>query len=124
MAEAVVHRPSSADIRLDRQLIASLLLSPFAVLTNTIVGYTVSHWVCDVNRKTTDYIVCLCDLAICVLAAALAVSALRKLPRADETQPELGRRRFMAVLGILLSAFAALVVIAGALATLTVQPCD
>ncbi len=124
MPEALVHKRTDTDKRLDRQLIASLSLSSFAALANTIVGYTVSHWVCDVNRKTTDYIVCAIDFAICVLAAALAATALRQLPKADETEPELGRRRFMAKLGLVLSALAALVVIAGLLATLTVQPCD
>jgi archaellum biogenesis protein FlaJ (TadC family) len=124
MPEALVNRPSPAAVRLDRQLIASLMLSPFAVLANTIVGYTVAHWVCDVNRKTTDYIVCAIDLAICVLAAVLAFTALRQLPKADDSQPQVGRRRFMAVLALMLSALAAIVVIAGTLATLTVQPCD
>jgi hypothetical protein len=124
MPEALVHRSSPAAVRLDRQLIASLMLSPFAALANTIVGYTVAHWVCDVNRKTTDYIVCAFDLALCILAAMLAFTVLRQLPKADDTQPELGRRRFMAVLALLLSALAAIVVIAGTLATLTVDPCD
>ena len=127
MPEALVHKRSpedKRDKRLDRRLIASLFLSPLAALTNTIVGFTVSHWVCDVNRKTTDYVVCACDFAICVLAALLAFTVLRKLPLADDTQPETGRRRFMAKVGLALAAMAALVVVAGLLATLTVQPCD
>jgi hypothetical protein len=124
MPEASVHRSSSAEIRTDRQLLASLMLSPFAVLTNTIVGFTVAHWVCDVNRKTTDYIVCFCDLLLCVIAAGLSYTALQKLPAADDTQPEAGRRQFMAKLGLILAALAALIVIAGTIATSTVQPCD
>jgi hypothetical protein len=124
MPEALVQKRTDGDKRLDRQLIASLVLPLFAALANTIVGFTVSHWVCDVNRKTTDYIVCACDFAICALAAVLAATALRKLPQADETEPETGRRRFMAKLGLVLSALAALVVIAGLLATVTLQPCD
>lgn len=124
MPEALVHKPSSAEIWLDRQLLASLLLSPFAVLTNTIVGYTVSHWVCDVNRKRTDYLVCLVDLCLCLLAAGLSFAGLRKLPPADETQPQVGRRRFMAIVGLVLSAFSIVIVLAGTLAALTLQPCD
>ena len=124
MPEAVVHKSSPAEVRLDRQLLASLFLSSFAALANTIVGYTVSHWVCDVNHKRTDYLVCLCDLCLCLVAAWLSFSGLRKLPRADETRPEVGPRRFMAILGLVLAAFSVVIVIAGTLATLTLQPCD
>ncbi len=124
MPEALVHKSSPAEARLDRQLLASLLICPFAVLCNTIVGFTVSHWVCDVNHKRTDYLVCLIDLCLCLVAAWLSFAGLRRLPRADETQPELGRRRFMAILGLVLAGFSIIIVIAGTIATLTVQPCD
>jgi hypothetical protein len=124
MPEVLAHKSSPEEVRLDRQLLASLLLCPFAVLCNTIVGFTVSHWVCQVNHKRTDYLVCLCDLCICLLASALSLGGLRKLPRADETQPELGRRRFMAILGLVLAGFSIIIVLAGTLATLTLQPCD
>jgi hypothetical protein len=124
MPEALVHKPSPAEVRLDRQLLAGLLICPFAVLCNTIVGYTVSHWVCAVSHKRTDFLVCFCDLCLCLLAAWLSFAGLRKLPRADETQPELGRRRFMAILGLVLSAFSIIIVLAGTIATLTLQPCD
>jgi hypothetical protein len=124
MPEALVHRSSPQEVRLDRKLLASLLLSPFAILCNTIVGFTVSHWVCAVNHKRTDYIVCLCDLLLCLLAAWLSFAGLRILPASDETQPELGRRRFMAKLGLVLAGFGVIIVIAGTLAALTVQPCD
>jgi hypothetical protein len=124
MPEALVHKSSPAEVRLDRQLLAGVLICPFAVLSNTIVGFTVSHWVCDVNHKRTDYLVCLIDLCLCILAASLSIGGLRKLPQADETQPELGRRRFMAILGIVLAAFSIIIVIAGTIATITVQPCD
>lgn len=124
MPEALVHKPSPAELRLDRQLVAGLLISPFALLANTIVGYTVSHWVCVVNHKRTDYLVCAIDLCLCLAAAWLSFDGLRKLPRADETQPERGRRRFLAILGLSLAAFSIVVVLAGTIATLTLNPCD
>lgn len=124
MPEALVHKPSPGEVRLDRQLLASLFLCPFAVLVNTIVGYTVSHWVCVVNHKRTDYLVCFLDLCLCAVAAILSFAGLRKLPPADDTQPELGRRRFLAILGLVLAAFSVVVVLAGTLATLTLNPCD
>ena len=115
---------SASDRRIDRQLLASLLLSTLAAAINTIVGYTVAHWVCDVNRKTTGYIVSAVDLALCLLAALLAFTAQRQLSAGDDTHPELGRRRFMAKMGLILAAFAAVVVLAGTLAILTLHPCD
>jgi hypothetical protein len=124
MLEALVHKSSPEHIRLDRKLIASLLLCPFAVLTNTIVGFTVAHWACYVNHKRTDYLVCLCDICLCLLAAWLSFSGLCKLPPDDDTQPEVGRRRFMAILGLVLAALSVIIVLAGAAATLTLKPCD
>ena len=124
MPETLVHKPSPAEVRLDRRLIASLLLCPFAVLSNTIVGFTVSHWVCNVNHKRTDYLVCFIDLCLCLIAGWLSFAGLRMLPSADDTQPEIGRRRFMAILGLVLAAFSVIIVLAGTLATLTLQPCD
>ncbi len=116
--------PPKAERRLDQQLLGSILLSPLAAMINTIVGYTVAHWVCDVNRKTDAFIVTSVDLAFCVLAAVLADSARRKLGEGDDTSPEAARRRFMAKMGLILSCFAAAVVLAGTLAVVTLDPCD
>lgn len=124
MPEVLAHKSSAAEVRLDRMLLTSLYLSVFAVLCNTIVGYTVSHWVCETNHKTMDFVVCAGDFCICLIAAGLSFAALRKLPQADDTVPELGRRRFMAILGLVLAIFSMIIVIAGTLAALTVQPCD
>lgn len=105
-------------------MLGSILLCPVAVGINTIVGFTVAHWVCDVNRKTTGYLVSIVDFALCCAAAALAGWAYGQLGAADETAPELGRRRFMAQLGLALAAFSAVVVFAGTLAMITLHPCD
>lgn len=116
--------PSPQEQRVDRALLASVLLCPLAVGINTIVGYTVAHWVCDVNRKTTGYLVSIVDFCLCGIAAALALWSSRQLAPADETTPELGRRRFMVKMGLGLSMFAAAVVLAGTLAMFTMASCD
>ena len=121
---AVREAPAGAEQSIDRQLLASILLCPLAAGINTIVGFTVAHWVCDVNHKTTEWIVSAFDFSLCVAAALLAYASLRRLPEADETQPELGRRRFMAKMGLALSGFAAIVVLAGTLVMLTLGACD
>jgi hypothetical protein len=109
---------------IDRATFASILVSPLAVGINTIVGFIVAHWVCDTNRKTTGYLVSAVDLALCLTAATLAAWSYRRLGEADETQMELGRRRFMARMGLWLSAFAVIVVLAGTLAMFSLNPCD
>jgi MFS family permease len=109
---------------MDDALLGSLLLSPLAALMNTIVGFTVAHWVCDAGHKATGYLVSAADLILCFIAAGLAFRVYRRLSDADESQPELGRRRFMAKTGLALAAFAAVVVLAGTLAMLTLHPCD
>jgi heme A synthase len=119
-----IPQPRSVDKRIDRAVLSSILLSPVAFGINTIVGFTVAHWVCNVDRKTMGYLVSVVDFALCFVAAGLAWWAFQRLSGADETQPEIGRRRFMAKMGLALSAFAALVVLAGTLAMLTLRPCD
>ena len=116
--------PSPLDQKIDRAILGSLLISPLAVGINTIVGYTVAHWVCDSNKKTTGYIVSAVDFVLCLIAALLAWWAYGRVREADETQPEPGRRQFMAKMGLALSIFAVLVVLAGTLVMLTLNPCD
>ena len=119
-----MHTSSPASRRLDRQLLGGVLLGPLAIGLNTVVGYTVAHWVCDVNRKSTGYAVSAVDFALCLVAVLLSWNVRRQLPSADETEPELGRRHFMVKMGLTLSAFAILVVLAGTLVMLTLDPCD
>jgi cytosine/uracil/thiamine/allantoin permease len=119
-----IPQPSALEQKIDRATLASILISPLAVGINTIVGYTVAHWVCDINKKTTGYLVSAVDFVLCLIAALLAWWAYRRVREADETQPEPGRRQFMAKMGLVLSVFAAIVVLAGTLAMLTLNPCD
>lgn len=110
--------------RLDLLLWISLLLGPLAMGVNTVVGYTVAHWVCDVNRKKSSFIVSAIDLILCLCALALAVSLDRKIPEAEESLPRPGRRHFMAKLAMLLSVLSILLVIGGTLAVSILRPCD
>jgi hypothetical protein len=121
---ATPHIPSVAERRLDRYLLSSILLCPFSALTTVIVGYTVAHWTCDINRKTDSFIVAGVDFALCLVSAFLAYSAYRQLGPGDDTAPELDRKRFMAKLGLGLSAFSAVVVLAATCVVVTLNPCD
>jgi Ca2+/Na+ antiporter len=91
---------------------------------NTIVGYSVAHWVCVTNHKRAGFLVSVIDMLLCVVALVITLSVYREIQTADETAPSAGRRNFMAKTGILLAGFGILVVAAGTIALLTLHPCD
>ena len=110
--------------KMDRQLLLSLTLSPLAAGINTIVGYTVAHWVAITASKRTGYLTAAACFVLCGMAALLAANAQRKITTAADTSPREGRERFMAQLALLLCAFCTLVVLAGTLVLVTVRPND
>jgi hypothetical protein len=124
MLEAQEARPVAAEQRKDLLLWIAVLLGPSSALINTIVGYTVAHWTCDVNYKRMSFLVSAIDFVLCLLAFGLSLSLFRNTPPADESQPEAGRRSFMAKSGMLLAVMSILVVIAGTAALLILNPCD
>ncbi len=117
-------RSDAATQRMDLLLWIAVLLGPLAMGVNTVVGYTVAHWTCDVNYKRMSFLVSAIDFVLCLCAFALSLWLFRKIPAADESLPETGRRSFMAKSGMLLSAMSILVVIAGTAALLILNPCD
>jgi hypothetical protein len=124
MLEAQETRSDAAGQKTDLLLWIAVLLGSSAALINTIVGYTVAHWACDVNYKRMSFVVSAIDFVLCLCAFALSFSVLRNMSAADESQPEAGRRSFMAKSGMLLSVLSILVVIAGTAALLILNPCD
>ena len=115
---------SSEERRLDSKLWTGILLGPLAAGINTIVGFTVAHWINDVGRKRAGFLVSAIDFALCIVAGLLATSVYRQLPDAEDTQPELGRRSFMAKMGLILSALSGIIVVAGTLALIILGPSD
>jgi hypothetical protein len=115
---------SAEERRLDRKLWIGILLGPFAAGVNTIVGFTVAHWINDVGRKRAGFLVSAIDFALCIVAALIAASVYRQLPDADDTQPEVGRKSFMAKMGLILSVLSAMIVLAGTLALIILGPSD
>ncbi len=124
MPEVQVTSPTTAERRLDRQLLLSVILPMGAACANTIVGFTVAHWITITASKRTGYVVSVACLVLCALAASLATRAQRQLGQSDDTTPEGGRRFFMAKLALLLSTIAAIVVIAQTLVLVTLGPSD
>jgi hypothetical protein len=110
--------------KLDRQLLLSLAISPLAAGISTVIGFTVAHWITIVAYKRTGYLVSASCFALCLVAALLAWSVRIRLATPDDALPEEGRRLFMAKLALLLSAFCALVVLAGTVVLIILRPSD
>jgi len=108
----------------DFGLWAAILIPLHAAGINTIVGYSVAHHACNVNKKGALLSVSLIDLLLTIASAALAATLYARFRSADEVQPENGRRLFMAKLGLLLSGLCALIILGGLCATLLISPCD
>jgi hypothetical protein len=116
-------KPASARLT-DLALWAAILVPLHAAGINTIVGFTVSHHACNVDKKGALLSVSIVDLLLTVAGAALAAMLHAKFRGADDEQPENGRRLFMANLGLLVSGLCALIILGGLCATLLISPCD
>lgn len=118
---------------IDLRLWAGVLLAPFAGGVNTLVGYMVSNYDCNVHSRSLVLLVNAAAFLLCALAFFLSFSARRSLrtgPSAEaltnapiENLPSQSRE-FMAYLGFGLSAGFALFVFAGTLSSLFLGPCD
>jgi hypothetical protein len=116
--------PSPAEKQSDFMLWIAVLLSPLAMGINTIVGFTVAHWTTDTARKNASFLVSAIDFLLCICAFAISASFHRRLRDVEDAEAIDGRRVFMAKLGMLLSVLAALLVIAGTIAVITLHPTD
>ena len=117
-------KPASAEKRADAWLWIGLLLGPFAMGLNTIVGYTAAHWTTDTAQKKFLFLISAIDFVLCLFAFLVSSSIQRRFQHAAEEAPIDGRRQFMARLAMLLSVLSGLLVIAGTLAAITLHPTD
>jgi hypothetical protein len=122
MPELQPSKPTPAVKRLDRQLLGAMALSVFAAAFEVIVGFTVAHWVTDSGSKRTGYFVSAIAFTICLIAGWLAFHVRARVAGANETQPNQGRQLFMAHLNVLVAGLVALLVIAGTLVLVSLQP--
>lgn len=124
MPEIASASPSPIEQKMDRQLLLSLALPPVAAGINTIVGFTVAHWITAVASKRMGYVVSAISLSLCLISAVLAWNVQPRVIDTDDTVPQNGRRLFMVKLALLLAALCAIVVIAGTLVLFTLGPSD
>ena len=119
-------RTAIPDARELRALWTGLLLAPAAFLLNLEVAYALVPTACSTRTRLLVHIV---HLVCLLLAAAGALTAWRSWKSTGETWPgeaggPLSRSRFMAGVGLLLSLFIVLVIVAQWIPSFVLSPCQ
>jgi hypothetical protein len=108
------------------RLWAGVLAAPVAALVQLEVNYALVIWACGAGREWVLHLVSFLALALTAGGGLLSWRSWRRAGAAweDEGAGVLARSRFMSAVGILISAFIALVVVAQWLAVFFYHPCD
>jgi hypothetical protein len=119
-------RTDIPDARELRALWAGLLLAPAAFLLNLEVAYALVPTACSTGTRLLVHVV---HLVCLLLAAAGALIAWRSWRSTGETWPggaggRLSRSRFMAGVGLLLSLFIVMVIVAQWIPSFVLNPCQ
>jgi hypothetical protein len=119
-------RTEIPDARELRALWAGLLLAPTAFLLNLEVAYALVPTACSTGTRLLVHVV---HLVCLLLAAAGALIARRSWRSTGETWPggaggRLSRSRFMAGVGLLLSLFIVMVIVAQWIPSFVLNPCQ
>ena len=118
--------PGDVDEGINFRLWLGILLPPFAGGINTLVGYMVSNYDCNVHNRHLVLVVNIVSVLLCVMAGASSYSTRRKFEdRADDgSESLLHTRRFMMWLGLGFTVGFLLFVTAGSVSTFLLHPCD
>jgi len=119
-------RTEIPDARELRALWAGLLLAPAAFLLNLEVAYALVSTACSTGTRLLVHVV---HLVCLLLAVAGALIAWRSWRSTGETWPggaggKLSRSRFMAGVGLLLSLFIVMVIVAQWIPSFVLNPCQ
>jgi hypothetical protein len=118
--------PGNEDEGINFRLWIGILLPPFAAGLNTLVGYMVSNYDCNVHNRHLVLFINIVSAILCLVAAGIASSAKRKFEVDTDAQSPslLHTRRFMLRLGLWFSAGFLVVILAGTTSTFILRPCD
>ncbi|MEZ2346617.1 hypothetical protein [Terriglobus sp. RCC_193] len=108
------------------RLWAALLLPPFAGGINTVVGYMVSNYDCNVHNRHLVLLVNLFCLMLCGISALLVLKLKQRIETEfDDSSKDLRiTRLFLRKLSLWFAAGFALLVVAGSFATMLMGACD
>lgn len=118
--------PGTEDESINFRLWLGILLPPLAGGVNTLVGYMVSNYDCNVHNRHLVLLVNAASALLCVIAGITAYATRRKFEeRADDSSESLlHTRRFMMHLGLAFTAGFLLFIAAGTISTFLLHPCD
>ena len=103
-----------------------ILAGPIAWSLNHLTNYALAQWSCSHQRASVLFSVSLSAFVVTVLGGVVASIALRHTPAdapTDGGRPR-QRARFMALLGLAISAFFALTILAYAIPPWVLDVCD
>jgi hypothetical protein len=105
---------------------AGVLAGPLATLTQLQVNYALVLWACGAGREWALHLVALLALLVTVAAGLLSLRNWRRAGSSwdDEGAGVMPRSRFMAAVGILISALTVLVVVAQWIPIFVYGPCE
>jgi hypothetical protein len=110
-------KPLKTDFRpLDRWLTFTAFLGPVAALANLTVSYTLVPESCERGSKMLLHGSAAAFFASCVIGAAIAWRTGRRLP--------MERTRWLAMAGVILCLFSALVIVAMEIPNVILRSCD
>jgi hypothetical protein len=118
--------PSDEDEGINFRLWLGVLLPPLAGGANTLVGYMVSNYDCNVHNRHLVLLTNALSALLCLAAGLASFSTRRKIEdRADDASESLlHTRRFMMRLGLWFMAGFLLLICAGTISTFLLHPCD
>lgn len=118
--------PAHEDESVNFRLWIGLLLPPTAAGINTVVGYMVSNYDCNVHNRHLVLLVNVLSALLCGMAALSSLSARRMYKRRADggSLSLLHSRQFMFRLGVCFAAGCLLLITAGTLSTFLLRPCD
>jgi hypothetical protein len=118
--------PGSQHGGVNFRLWVGVLLPPFAGGINTMVGYMVSNYDCNVHNRHLVLLVNVVSALLCIVAGVASYSTRREIEeRADDASESLFHtRRFMMFFGLTFTAGFLLFVAAGTISTFVLHPCD
>ena len=105
---------------------AGVLAGPLALLTQLEVNYALVHWACAAGREWALHVVALLALVASVAGGMLSWRNWRLAGASwdDEGAGVIPRSRFMAVVGVMISALSVLVVVAQWIPIFVYGPCE
>jgi hypothetical protein len=118
--------PTNEDQKINLRLWLGITFPPIAGGLNTLVGYMVSNYDCNVHNRRLVFLVNLLSALICILAGLSSFSTRRKIKGGsdDASESMLHTRRFMMYAGLCLSAGFLLFICAGTTSTFLLGACD